>query len=191
MLIEKRFKRDFIIKFCLVVILGSISVGGILYLLYRKDLGSTYFGAISIIVRLRDVLVPAIVFTILLQTVVLSVITILLTLYVSHKIAGPIYRLERVLDSIGKGNLTIKEIRLRARDQIQSLADSFAGISRGISQRIEELNAPLSALYTGIKNVRGRFPSGVGTDLKGMKVVLKDLRDAVDRMEVVLDRVKS
>ncbi len=190
MLIERKFKTDFIIKFCLVVILGSIVVGGILYLLYRKDLGTTYFGAISILVRLRDVLIPSIVFTLLLQIIILSVITILLTLYVSHKIAGPIYRLERVLDSIGKGDLTIKEVRLRARDQIQLLADSFANISMGLSQVVREIKETIDDLEKGVRGVQRLLLSNDKNSLSKTRVALKDLRETTDRMEVVIERVK-
>ncbi len=51
----------------------------------------------------------------------LSPFIFILTLLFSHRIAGPIYRIEKSLGEVAKGNLALK-IRLRKGDELQDLA---------------------------------------------------------------------
>jgi len=51
-----------------------------------------------------------------------SPLIFLLGLLFSHRIAGPLYRIEKTLIEITKGNLTLK-IKLRQGDELTSLAD--------------------------------------------------------------------
>ena len=46
------------------------------------------------------------------------------SIYITHKIAGPLYRIHTVLGELGRGNLTVRA-RLRKSDQVQSLASQF------------------------------------------------------------------
>lgn len=52
----------------------------------------------------------------------ISPLIFILGLLFSHKIAGPIYRIEKTIDEISKGNLTLK-IKLRQGDEFWDLAD--------------------------------------------------------------------
>lgn len=189
-LIGAGFMASFVMRFCLTVILGSFFIGVILYLLYRRDIGETYLTAISTIVSLKGILVPALIFTILLQLVILSIIIIFLTLFVSHKIAGPIYRLERVLKEIGKGDLTLREIGLRTRDQIQSLADSFAGMSKGLAERARGVRVSMPELEKKRKKLCKLFENKEYQQDELINA-LKDLRNAADKVGKEVHRVKT
>lgn len=54
----------------------------------------------------------------------ISPLIFILALLFSHKIAGPVYRIEKTLYEISKGNLALK-IKLRRRDELQDLADTI------------------------------------------------------------------
>jgi len=47
-------------------------------------------------------------------------------LFISHRIAGPVYRLEKDLDKIAKGDFSLR-IKLRKKDELSSIA---AGINK-------------------------------------------------------------
>lgn len=49
---------------------------------------------------------------------------LILGIRISHKIAGPIYRMEKDLDEIAKGNLSLR-IRLRRGDEFVDLAEKI------------------------------------------------------------------
>jgi methyl-accepting chemotaxis protein len=62
----------------------------------------------------------------------------LLTIFFSHKLAGPIYRLEKVSQSIIDGNYTEK-IFLRKGDEMQNLARLFNDVIRLTNERLTAL----------------------------------------------------
>ncbi len=189
--IERKFKAVFVIKFCLIIILGALFVGVGLYLFYGRKLGETYYSALSTIVNLKDILIPAIVFTILLQFIIFSIVTILLTLFISHRIAGPVYRLERVLNNVSSGDLSLTSIRLRTRDQIQSIADSFALMSKDFGQKIKALGLSVSHLKED-SNRLGRLILEE-EDLNKEKLLssLKQLADTADIVNKELGGIKT
>ncbi len=62
----------------------------------------------------------------------------LLTVFFSHRIAGPIFRLEKACHTIIDGDYT-DEIRLRKRDEMKNLAGLFNEMIRKTNQRLKAL----------------------------------------------------
>lgn len=58
-------------------------------------------------------------------------------LYASHKIAGPLYRFERLCEDVGSGNLDTST-QLRDGDQLQELALSFANMRDNLRNRRDQ-----------------------------------------------------
>jgi HAMP domain-containing protein len=67
-------------------------------------------------------------FTISISLTMLSLLTILLiatwTLFITHRAAGPVYHMNRVINEIRAGN-TQARVQLRKKDEFQDLAKSF------------------------------------------------------------------
>lgn len=61
---------------------------------------------------------------------------VLLTIFFSHKVAGPVYRFEKVCNNIIKGIYT-DEIRLRQGDEMQNLARLFNEALKCTRERLE------------------------------------------------------
>jgi methyl-accepting chemotaxis protein len=59
----------------------------------------------------------------------------MLTLLVSHKLAGPMFRFQKEIETISAGNLTQK-IQLRNKDQLVSLAVSLDSMRRALREKI-------------------------------------------------------
>lgn len=55
------------------------------------------------------------------------ILIIVFGLFISHKMAGPIYRIKKTLDMATKGQIDIKtlEFKLRKKDELQDLVDSL------------------------------------------------------------------
>ncbi len=60
----------------------------------------------------------------------------LASIFISHKIAGPIYRFERQAKAIGEGDLTPK-FKLRKGDELKDLADALQGMVDALRNKIE------------------------------------------------------
>ncbi|MBD3320875.1 MAG: hypothetical protein GF350_07270 [Chitinivibrionales bacterium] len=63
---------------------------------------------------------------------------VLLTIFFSHRLAGPIYRFEKACHSLIEGNYT-KEIRLRKNDEMKNLASLFNDAIRVTRERLRML----------------------------------------------------
>lgn len=138
--IQRAAKLNFGVKVCVVAAAALVSLTMVLYSLTSKSLGGSYASAVYTIYSLKInmfSLVFASFYSILILGLVAAV-TALLTLFYSHKIAGPIFRIEQNLDAIGQGDLTVKT-KFRAGDQLTAAAD--------------ELNAMVSALNGTVRTI--------------------------------------
>jgi methyl-accepting chemotaxis protein len=73
--------------------------------------------------------------------VVVGLILTIGGLFLSHKIAGPIYRMQKEFNSMSAGDpVVIKEIQFRKGDFFPELADSFNVLVRKWNQRSAEKN---------------------------------------------------
>jgi nitrate/nitrite-specific signal transduction histidine kinase len=73
----------------------------------------------------------------------------LLGIYFTHKVAGPIYKMSRLLSQVGKGNLRV-EARLRKGDELQAFFDTFTQMVSGLrdfeKRRLDDVEAAIEAL---------------------------------------------
>lgn len=133
-LLNRAFKLRFGLKICLFTLLGG---GGVLLLLaasLSRGVGSSYAEAIYTIYDLRIRILP-LVFASSYSLVLLALLTVaiaVISALFSHKIAGPIYRIKKNLDVIGKGDLTVFT-RFRGNDQLSVLAEELNGMVRSLN----------------------------------------------------------
>ncbi|MDD9301718.1 MAG: methyl-accepting chemotaxis protein [Desulfobacter sp.] len=83
----------------------------------------------------------------LITTVLIGVLGGLVTLLVSHKIAGPMYRFEADIQRVARGDLKFR-IQIREKDQFQDLAVS-------LNQMIKALHLKVLILKKEIHNIDG------------------------------------
>ncbi|RLB25540.1 MAG: hypothetical protein DRG71_03830 [Deltaproteobacteria bacterium] len=144
-LVEKRFQISFILKFCLLVLAGVIVSSALIILLTRGTLTSTFVNSKLTIQSTASVILPALLYTNLITLGLVTVATIVVTLFVSHKIAGPLYRLEKELKAIGDGDLT-RQISLRRKDQVTRLA-------RSLDEAVNQLRAKVKDIRTDLEQL--------------------------------------
>lgn len=180
--LESSFKKSLIVKIFLLIIAGSLLSGVVLYLMWHKELGETYRQAFHTLVGLRKVLFSSLIFTLLLQAVLFSAVIIFLTLFISHKIAGPIYRLEKSLDAIKNGDLVADEIRLRSNDQIQNLAKSFNKMSSSVRLKVKEIKDTFHKVKA-TKDRLGAIMKDSQTTNSELEAIMSDLRDETEDLK--------
>lgn len=136
--IKKGFQTRFILRFISVIFLGIIVSSGIVYFLTSKKIEEAYYRSHIKIASTGEIVYP-ILFTANIITVgIIIVITIIITLLISHKIAGPLYRIEKSIHEIGEGNLSFK-IYLRAKDELITLAEIFNNMMAKLKGKIEKI----------------------------------------------------
>jgi nitrogen fixation/metabolism regulation signal transduction histidine kinase len=73
-------------------------------------------------------------------------------IYFTHKVAGPIYKMNRLLSQVGTGDLRV-DARLRRGDELQAFFDTFTRMVSGLrdveAQRLRDVEAALESLEHG------------------------------------------
>ncbi|MBW1796521.1 MAG: methyl-accepting chemotaxis protein, partial [Deltaproteobacteria bacterium] len=105
------------------------------------------------------------------------ILGVVASLLFPHAIAGPLYRIERELADIGKGNLC-KEIKLRKRDEVKDLADSINLMIGGLRDKIETIS--------DISGQIGELAEGASTEpseeaLEKIRLANANLQEAVSK----------
>ena len=76
----------------------------------------------------------------------------LLGIYITHKVAGPVYKMRQLLKQVGRGNLRV-EGRLRRGDELKAVFDTFAEMISGLrdfeAKRLDDVEAALAAIERG------------------------------------------
>ena len=136
--IKKNFQTKFILKFILVLILGGAISIGLTLLNTKGTLTSSFSNSKLVIENTSIAIMPQVIFTTLITTGIVGILVTLVTLLVSHKIAGPIVRFEKDIDRVAKGDLKTR-INIRKGDQFQEIAES-------LNIMIYDLNKDVSAI---------------------------------------------
>jgi hypothetical protein len=110
----------------LVLVIGA--GGGILYLgfslVFLRPLPDTFSGTYFALRNLSAFLAPFLVFSMMAYFLVVSLGIALLSGYAFHKIAGPLYRMERALENYDSGH-AVKAVFLREGDKLVSLSRAY------------------------------------------------------------------
>jgi nitrogen fixation/metabolism regulation signal transduction histidine kinase len=73
---------------------------------------------------------------------------------VTHRIAGPVYRMKRLLGYVGDGHLLLHE-KLRKNDELQHFYDAFEAMVQSLRRRQEVEIAELDRAIRGLENKVG------------------------------------
>jgi len=140
--IDKKFQTKFIIQFWLVLALGSLfTVAAVYFLASNTTTIGIMAGRISVHTT-AEYLLPLMLQTVAIELIVVSFFTIVMTLFISHKISGPLYRLKMTLKDLGNGKL--KQMNLRQQDQLQEVAVSYNEAIEKLNDKIKKIQSSSS-----------------------------------------------
>lgn len=123
-MIRKDFTLWFQFKYCLAMITSLAATSLCIYLYFSHGLGESYAESLLTLSQMEKSLSSALLMTFLLQCLLILLISIAVNLFVSHKIAGPVYRFEHSLRCISGSDLTHVS-RIRDNDQIKSMVSAL------------------------------------------------------------------
>ncbi|MBE9582144.1 MAG: HAMP domain-containing protein [Proteobacteria bacterium] len=144
--IKKEFQIRFILKFCLLLLAGIAISTGLLFLFSQDTLTSSFEQSRLVIKSTGQAILPSVIYTNLITLGLVTLATIVVTLFVSHKIAGPMFRFEKELKQVAEGDLT-KRVVLRKKDQITDMAES-------LNNMISSLHEKLLDIQTDVERIR-------------------------------------
>jgi methyl-accepting chemotaxis protein len=98
----------------------------------------------------------------------------LLGIYFTHKVAGPVYKMKRLLGQVGQGNLRV-EARLRKGDELRDFFDAFTQMVANLraleKKQLDDVDRALDAVDRGAKDEAkaslGKVRDAMRTALEG------------------------
>jgi len=174
--IDKGFQTKFIVEFCVIVIVSSLIVGVSLFYLSTDFTTVAIENAHVIVKRTSDFMMPIVAETLILVTAFSAIAVIILTLFTSHRIAGPLYRLKREIE-VFKGGKIDANFKTRSTDQLQDLADALQEMGRVLGAKHREVKEKAAE----VKAVLEKMPA---SDKGAVMQKLGELESAINYFKV-------
>ena len=167
LIIDRSFQNPFIAKFFGMVAAGSVMMGSIVYFFCGRTVTTVFKNSRLEIFTTMDFILPGLVMSAAAVIAVAGVATALIALYLSHRIAGPVYRMRCDLESFRAGNL--KQIfSLRSKDELKALSSSLNEMARSVQTHI----AALKVEVDHFEKISGELSPRGKEYLKAMKKIL-------------------
>ena len=147
--IKKDFQRKFIIKFCALALIGSVLSSLLIYIMTTSTVTTTFEHCKLVIKNTADSILPAVVLSGAITIVIVVIAVIIVTLFTSHRIAGPLYRMEKDVGEVASGNLKVA-FRLRSTDEIKALAAGLDIMVHNINDVVTSAKKSVSELESAI-----------------------------------------
>jgi len=104
----------------------------------------------------------------------------------SHRIAGPVYRIEKTIYEIARGNLRLR-IRLRKGDELRDLADIINDMTQNLDSSIGSNKVLLLKIQKDldqVKNIVSSQPQlleAIGPSIDGLETRIKDISSSLGK----------
>jgi signal transduction histidine kinase len=173
-LISRRFQIKYISLILLFMFGTAIVTGYMVYVttwvMFGEKLAAVYPQGLLLEV------VKNVNMVLLLRLIFLSPLVILVGLILSHRIAGPIYRIREQLKKIRRGDYEA-DIRLREKDELKDLADEVNELSGNLGRARNERLSTLRSLSEKMDGLEAAVIAGDGSREHLLKHILAAKED--------------
>ncbi len=181
--IKKELQGKYIFSFFIFVIVGSIIFSLIFSFLSYNTLTVVYEDY-----NLQIGKTPLVLFKEILGSHWIFIVTagfsvVILSMFLTHRFAGPIYRFEKSVEEMIKGNFNF-EIRIRKKDEGKELAYLMNQLLNNVSSKIKELrivSADIKSQISDVSNVINRKE-----ECKEMLSNLQKIQDSQKKLVEIL-----
>ena len=103
-------------------------------------------------------------------------LTFLMSLLVSHRVAGPLYKLKSHFDKIRGGKFE-PDLRFRKHDHFKDLADAYNDSMKSLKDIMEKRTQTLGSSISKLEQAAGQADSKVKREIEDALKGLKEVRD--------------
>jgi len=181
--IDKNFRRRFVIRFLLGLMLISALSGFLFYFFLPQGEHFSYISLIHSLFHIQASLFPLIIVVGFIDLFLAGLFTLCFVLFMSHKVGGPLFRLIIYLEQLKRRNFTLPEINLRFHDQGKLLA-----------QRVNEMMMNWRVFYRELKISYGKFNARLSLwhkDRLSTDMVTPEQREALARAKHELEKFEK
>ena len=183
--IKKKFQIDFSVKFLIIIVIEAVLAIGLFLYLSKGTLTTGYLGSELKIASTYDFFLPMLLFSNLIIVGVTGIIGIAALIFLSHRLAGPLYRFEKALGDLSKGNLA-QRFKLREKDQFMELQNSINELANVLDMNVGAIKsgiAWISKLVSEMQAAAASNPSAkedMASRLPEISKKLQELKETAD-----------
>jgi len=133
--IKKKFQVDFSYRFIILLLLEAAAIAGLFMYISSNTLTTGYSNSTLTIKHTSDFFFVPFLLIVAIVAIGIGIATMVVFILLSHRIAGPLYRFEKIINEIGAGDLT-KRISLRKTDQLIELKEALNILMESLDQRL-------------------------------------------------------
>ena len=168
-LVKRSLQLKYIGMVFLSVLVASMIVGGDVYYSLMRVMLTECPSVTDRVVQFNTVL--------LVKIALYLGLMLLISLYVSHRFAGPIYRFEKSCQSLSTGDLTHR-VSLRTGDELMELQEEFNDMAAALQALLQKDRNLVQRLSERVDEITKRLPAEAAAsrdDLKAFKLELDHL----------------
>jgi methyl-accepting chemotaxis protein len=160
--IDRKFQANFILKFLALLLAGTALFNVAAYLILNRRLEGSLYNAHMTIKSVGEILLPSLLSLSVVFLLLLGAAILMMTLFVSHLIAGPLYAIRRYIERIGEGELDFNA-RLRSKDQTTPLALTLSDTMQVLNTRIASIQTVATEIHESACGLAAEDP-GAGEE---------------------------
>ena len=141
--IKKGFQARFAVYFVALLLLEALLIWALLLFLSKGTLTAAYLADGLKVASTSSFLFVNFIFVCLIVAGGIGLSALVVFIFLSHRIAGPLYRFEKSLGEIKTGNLSYR-IRLRRTDQLEELQDALNDFIQDMDSKVSEIKKEAS-----------------------------------------------
>ncbi|HNX91869.1 MAG TPA: methyl-accepting chemotaxis protein [Candidatus Omnitrophota bacterium] len=171
--VKRKFQTDFFIKFIALLFLEAVLIAALFMFAAKDTLTTAYRGAELTIQHTGPYFLTAFLLIITLVGAAIGIAGVFVFMYLTHRIGGALYKCEKVISDVIKGDLT-QRIQLRKTDELAALKDDLNGLFQKLDQGIAKLKDETDTLAkSDIKKI----------DAAELKEKLRSFRTSLDHFK--------
>ena len=161
--VDKSFQTRFILGFIVPVVVTALVCAVIVYHFSSQSVTTVFENSRLVIKAGTEFILPGLILSTLISVIIVGIATAIIMLFSSHRIAGPLYKLEKSLEKLTKGDFSF-DIHFRRWDEEKKLATAFNKTSQGLNDMVgdvkreaNQLNSTVSEVESLIKDLPKEF----------------------------------
>jgi methyl-accepting chemotaxis protein len=185
---RKNYRTLLYVNTLALVILGAAISGWGIFRLLPAGLGENYGAIHAAVQEIRKALLWKIVTIHTAASLLILFGIVVLHLFYSHRIAGPVYRLGLEAARIGQGKLA-GNIRFRQKDNLTDMADLLNNVAYEYRGRIDEVRAYLAVIEAESLSLADLVRQG--RDRVALREAAEKITGSVKDIERSLSNIKT
>ena len=184
--IAKKFQLKYVGMILLLVSLTAVMCSYVIYYTMMLTMGDKLAnvypqGRLISIVNMVN-------FRILMSILLVAPLVVIIGIYASHKIAGPIYRIEKFLGSMANGDISLP-LTLRRNDELMSLASGINRVIDSVKESVNKERTALGNISMSMDNLR-KFGAAKSVDYAAFDQMLDKLNEEVSALRTEVEKYK-